>query len=196
MTKPPTISSPAQQAPSPEHLAQLQAAKGLGKTVRRAVLVAQISGITIALFAAITVLTGFYDVPTFLLGLAMAVIAIVELRGASSLKRLDLLAPQRLALNQIAFGIVLIAYAAWQLWANLHAPSELDKMPELKDAMADLPGLEHTIYYALFAGIVAAAVVGPGLTAIYYATRRKHLEAYRTQTPQWIVDLQRSGMDV
>lgn len=188
--------SPLDYAPSPAHLAQLKQAKDLGKKLRRAVLVAKISGITVALFAAITLLTGFFDKPTFLLGVAMSIIAIVELRGAGALNRLDLQAPQRLALNQVAFGILLIAYAGWQLWVNLTSPSELASVPELKQAVGDLPGLERMIYLAVFFSIVLAALVGPGLTAIYYATRKKHLDAYYQQTAPWIVQLQQSGMEI
>jgi hypothetical protein len=35
-------------------------------------------------------------------------------------------------------------------------------------------------------------VVFQGVNAIYYFTRRRHVEAYIAQTPEWIRDLQRT----
>ena len=38
------------------------------------------------------------------------------------------------------------------------------------------------------------AVFGQGGTALFYLSRRRHVEAYLRDTPQWIVDAQRAGM--
>jgi hypothetical protein len=130
----------------------------------------------------------------------MAVVSYFEFHGAGELKRLRLHAPRRLAMNQIAFGVLLFLYAAASLWTSLHAPSELlaqaGSDPELQQLLAPFEDLGRQIAVAVYGSMMAVAVVGPGLTAWYYASRAKHLQAYLRDTPPWLLELQRAGMSV
>jgi len=194
----PNYQSPWTSAPTPEHLEQIATARRLGIKIRRAVNVATFSGWATGLFAGLSLLVsaaGDRSLPGLGLGMGMAVVAFVELRGAGEIKRLDRTAPRRLAINQIAFGALLFAYGAISLWSSLHAAPS----PELAEISRSLPGLgdlEKSIYVALYSGVMVIAVIEPGLTAWYYSSRARFIDAYITQTPQWILDLQRAGMSV
>jgi hypothetical protein len=56
------------------------------------------------------------------------------------------------------------------------------------DSLARLLGV------LVYGTLAAVAIFGQGGTALYYFTRRKHVEAYLRETPQWILDAQRAGM--
>ncbi|HEY7088339.1 MAG TPA: hypothetical protein VH518_09645, partial [Tepidisphaeraceae bacterium] len=113
------------------------------------------------------------------------------------LKRLDRTAPRRLAINQIAFGILLFSYGAFCLWTALHAPpDELVSDPQLRQMMGPFQDLARELYIIIYGSVMLAAVIGPGLTAFYYSRLTKHIDAYLSQTPQWILELQQAGMSV
>jgi hypothetical protein len=156
-------------APSPEHLAQLDAARTASKKIRRVIAVANFDGWAIAVFAAITLPFSLTSPPTILLALGMGYIAYRELSQAAALKRLEPAACQRLAINQLIFSGLMILYFAWCLISSLTAP------------------------VALYAILIAGSILFQGGTAWYYAKRGKIVEHYVNSTPQWILDYQRGG---
>ena len=56
--------------------------------------------------------------------------------------------------------------------------------------------LERNLTILVYGAVALAALLGCGGTAWYYASRKRHIETYITQTPRWIVELQRAGMTV
>jgi hypothetical protein len=192
--------SPWASAPTPEHLEQIAKARLLGKKVRRAQSVANFSAWTTAIFATASIVFSLTSLWGMVLGIGMAIVSFYEFRGAGELRRLDVTAPKRLAINQAAFGIMLFAYGAVCLVTNLNTPSDLQAQigndPQIQQMLGDVTGMYKTITIAIYASIMFAAILGPGLTAVYYYTRKKYIEEYVKQTPQWILDLQRAGMSV
>jgi hypothetical protein len=185
---------------SPEHLQQLATAHQRARKIRRALAVAQFDGWTVAIFAGLTLLFGIFSPVGLLIGLAMAAVAFFEFRGAAQLRRLDLDAPKRLALNQLFFGSVLLAYAIYALWKVFYTHNpQLDQVTQsLRDAgvQLDLRQLERTIALLIYGALAAVAIFGQGGTALYYFTRRKHLESYLRDTPPWILQAQRAGLPI
>jgi hypothetical protein len=187
--------SPFTSPPTPAHLQQIADAKRLGAKIRRAISVAKFSGWTTAIFAVSTVVLSIGSFWGVALGTAMAVISVIEFRGVTELTRLDLNAPRRLALNQLAFGLMLLGYGAFMLVQSMTSPSALS--PEVKEFVGkEGEALARSLYSAVYGSVILAAILGPGLTAVYYYTRRRYIEQYLTQTPQWIIDLQRAGMSL
>lgn len=188
--------------PTPQHLADLATARRLGTKVRRAAGVAIFSGWSTAIFAFLTFLVGAGSLSFIgsLLGMGMAFVAIFEFKGAAGIRRLDPEAPRRLAVNQIIFGVLLFAYGAISLWMALSNPAELSaeirQYPELREIAAEATEWAKLAFIAIYGGVMLFAIVGPGLTAWYYATRRSHIERYLAHTPTWILDLQRAGMGI
>jgi hypothetical protein len=182
-------------------LEQIAAAKTRGIKVNRAVRAASFSAWTLGIFGALTLLGGLLSVDGIIIGVGLCVVAYFEFQGAARLKRLDPLAPRRLAINQLALAALLFIYGTYGLWGSLHAPSELSSLStsdvqELKRQFPDLMSMETPITIAVYVAVIAVAMIGPGLTAIYYHTRTKYIEAYLRETPQWILDLQRAGMSL
>jgi hypothetical protein len=192
--------SPMTSPPTPQHLEQIAAARMASGKIRRAVAAATFSGWTLSIFAALTILSGFTSIPAFVLGLGMAVVAFYEFRGAGEVKRLDATAPKRLAINQLALGAMLFIYAGYSLWTSLRQPTELPASiasdPQIAEMLGPVQDLTRLIYVVLYVTLMVVAILGPGLTAWYYYTRARHIEAYVKRTPQWILDLQRAGMSV
>jgi hypothetical protein len=188
--------SPWVSPPSAEHLEQIAAARQRSAKLRKMATWGTVSAWTTAIFAASTMVCSVTSPTGMVLGAAMAVVAWFEFKGVNELKRLKPIAPRRMAVNQLVFGAILFVYGAWSLWNSLHAPSELAGHPELQQVLGDVGSLETSINVAVYVSVMLAAILGPGLTAIYYRSRAKHLDAYLAETPQWILDLQRAGMTI
>jgi hypothetical protein len=196
----PSISIPS-QAPglAPEHLHQLAEARQRAKPIRRAVTVATFDGWATAIFGGLTFLFGIFSWIGVLLGAAMLAIAFVEFRGAKRLRQLDATAPASLGINQLALGGALLMYAAFSLWNVFHGggylSEQLGNSPEHSQmGLGSIESLARSIGVLIYGTLAAVAVFGQGGTALYYFTRRKHVEAYLRDTPPWIVDAHRAGM--
>ena len=61
----------------------------------------------------------------------------------------------------------------------------------LAGPLGSINDLYKTITIAIYGGLIAATLIFQGINALYYFTRRKHVEAYVSETPEWVVDLQR-----
>lgn len=178
------------------HLEQIAQARRLGRKVRNARIVATISGWTTAVFASLTVITSVMHLPGLMLGMGMAIVSIIEFKGAAGLRILDRGAPRRLVINQACLGALLFSYSAWCLWTSLTRPSEILSDPQLAAMIGDVRQIETVVYTAVYGAMMLFAIVGPGLTALYYATRTRHIDKYLQQAPTWIIELQRAGMSI
>jgi hypothetical protein len=202
MSAPPSIPRPVLAiepfAPTAAHLAQIQDAKRIGKKIRNAATVATMGGWFTAVFAAITFMLSVGDVFGMALGAAMGVISYFEFRGSNELKRLDPTAPKRLALNQLAFALLIMIYGFVSLYSArfgaIAGASEISQYPEIADVYGDIESLTRNILTIVYGGVILFGLLGPGLTALYYYTRKSHIERYLQSTPKWILDLQRAGM--
>jgi hypothetical protein len=133
-----------------------------------------------------------------LLGAGMMAVAYVEIRGAKRLRQLDPAAPKTLAWNQVFLGALLFAYAVFSLWriytGRTELAAQLNAYPELADIAGDVERLSKLIGLLIYGTLIAVAIFGQGGTALFYLTRRKYIDAYLRETPQWIIDAQRGGM--
>ena len=70
--------------------------------------------------------------------------------------------------------------------------AEIQGSAELSDALGsvDLEGLYKQISVAFYGSIIAGSVLMQGLTAWYYFSRRKHIEACVRETPAWALDVE------
>jgi hypothetical protein len=181
---------------SPEQLQAITIARHQGRKISRAVLVAAISGWTMAFFGAISILFGLFSMPSFLLGLGLGVVAYIELRGARGLRALDLAAPRTLALNQIGLIVVVSAYAAWGLVTALVGPGPYDEQiaagGPIADSLAPIDNMRRMISVAVYAAVIGGSVIAQGCAAAYYFSRRRHMVDYLKSTPKWVVQTLRA----
>ena len=129
------------------------------------------------------------------LGVGMAVVSYAGFKGARGIRQLDTTALRLLSKNQIAFGIMLFAYGAYCFLSAMHeiAPLASVSDPETAELLADYEPLIRQMMMVLYAGVMACAIIGPGLMVWYYRSREKVLVRYLQETPAWILDLQRAG---
>jgi hypothetical protein len=202
VTAVPAIPIPAAALPppqlSPEHLQQLAVARQAARKVRRAAAVASFDAWTIAIFAALSLVTSLTEPSGLLLCVGMIAVAVVEFRGAAALKRLDPDAARTLGFNQLALATMLILYALWRLHAEMSGPSPYAAYtagdPDLAQMLGPVESLTRTIALAVYGAIIVVALFAQGGLAAYYFTRRQHIDAYLRQTPEWILAMQRAGV--
>jgi hypothetical protein len=185
---------------SPENLHQLHLARTAMRKVRRAAAVATIDGWTIGTFGVLTALVGLFDVTGVVMGLGMVAIACVELRGAARLRRLEAPAAAALGWNQIALGTLLLAYAVWRLTVVMRGGGEYAAIaasdPQIGRMLEPFEGLTRLVLQTVYGTLIAVAVFGQGSMALYYFTRRAHVRSYLSQTPPWIIEMQRAGVSL
>lgn len=185
---------------SAEHLQQLAAARTAAGKIRRAAVIANVDGVSIAVFAALTCLGSVGSVPGMLLGGGMGLVAAVELRNAGRLRLLQPQAARTLGLNQLALAAMLILYASWCIYAELTGPGAYASIKAADAQVATMLGpieeLTRLIVLAVYAGVIAVALLAQGGLAVFYFSRVKHIRAYLTQTPDWILQMQRAGVSL
>jgi hypothetical protein len=173
-----------------DHLAQLADARSRARRVLRAASGATLGGWTLAVFGVLTALCGLTDPPSLVLAGGMGAVAYNEFRGAAMLRGFELAAPVRLARGQAALAVLIAAYAVWRIGAAMRGPSSAGSSdPQVDAVLADmkLDGLVRSITVALYAGVGLTGAIVPGLTALYYRSRSKHLRSFLAQTPPWVV---------
>jgi len=205
MTTPPQDASPL----TTEQLQQLAAAGTRAKKIRSAARVAVFNGYVTASFAFLsaplvpvaTVWLGF--VPSGLVGLlvtvGLAVIAYGEFRGRRMLLAFEPKAAGRLGWNQIGFLGLITGYCLWSIvqgWrSNDAAGALLWSMPELRPLL-ESPEVAAASYLAMvllvYGSVIVLSIIFLGLNAIYYFTRRKHIETYLRDTPPWVTQVLRA----
>lgn len=186
---------------SPEHLQQIALAQKRATKIRRAMRVAQFDGWATGIFGGLTFLFGLSgSIVALLLGGGMCIVAFIEFKGAARLRKFDAEAPRLLAWNQVFFGALLLAYAAWSLWGVFHNQSELStalaSAGDLGQLGVDAAGIERAIGLLVYGALACVAIFGQGGTALYYWSRRRFVDAYLRETPQWIIDAQRAGLPI
>ncbi len=188
--------------PRPEQLEALRAGERAATKIRRATRFARGDAWTLAVAAGLTLITGYNDLSAILLGALLAVICWSEFRGATELSQFNLAAPRRLAINQMLLAGTITLYCIWRIYVTRNAPSSISK--ELADADpqvaemlgSDLANMERTVYLWLYVTAIFATCVGQGCIAVYYDSRRKIVERYLQDTPLWVVDFQRRGLNL
>ncbi|MEZ6317819.1 MAG: hypothetical protein R3B49_03550 [Phycisphaerales bacterium] len=191
---------------SPEHVVQLRQAHRKAKKLHRARRIAGTSGWTTLLLGVCALPFGLADAMTLALGVAFIAVGYHELALRPRLSQLDRGAPMTLAMNQVILGIIIIAYAVWQLIQGLSPTdpgpaSALASDPAFASdpQLAQLAGLSDTmerltkmVNLGVYGGLIAGTLLVQGLTARYYASRRKHLDRFLAETPGWIINLHRA----
>jgi len=178
-------------------LRQAAAARG---PVRRAARTARTSAITILAVGALGV--PLLAVSPSWLGLLMvlgiAAVGVVEYVGARRMRRGEPTAAVFLARNQVAFMGLIVAYCLIRMLTFSPAQARVGLLSsELQSELSQLPGFEQDIdrqlqswaplvTYGFYALVIVLSLAAQGGLALYYFTRRRHLEALEHDTPAWI----------
>jgi hypothetical protein len=183
---------------SPEQIRQLADARSAGRTIRWCIGMASFDAYTLAIFAVISLLTGYNSLPGLFIGFGLGIVAWVEFRALRDLRLLMPEAVRHLGWNQLGLAGVLIVYGMW----NLLGPGQNTITDALNAAGADadmrqqIQGMAQMINGLIYGGLIAIAIFVQGGTAIYYLSREKNVRAYVDQTPDWIKQMQKAGVRI
>ena len=190
------IVTPVSAGPlTPEHHRELAQAKERSVKIRTAARVAAFNGWVTALIAASSALfTMFsFSIVSLLVTVALAAVAYNEFRGRDRLLAFDPGAATLLGWNQLGLLAMITIYCGWMLYTSLTNPNAIS--PELRQVMDSVGELDELVRYItlVFYGLVIGlSAIFQGLNALYYFTRRKHIEAYVRETPEWVRSVQRA----
>ena len=201
-----TTGSAEQPGPlSAEQQQQIALARKRARKIRRAAGVATFDAWTTGVFAAFTLsyalvspVLGGFSWLALVVGAGMAAVAFNSFRGASRLRCYDVSAPRLLALNQLLFAAIIIAYCVWRVVYVLFVMDLNEKYPELAQLQADptvagvygdIEELTRIVVPLAYGAVILGSILAQGGLALYYLTRARHVREFRRQTPQWITDL-------
>jgi hypothetical protein len=200
-TPAPPIDRPLDQT----HAQVVAAAAARTKPIRKAARVANFNGWSTAIVAALSaVVTLFaFDLVGLVVTLALSVVAYNEFRGRKRLLAFDPAGATLLGWNQVGLLAMITVYCVWALYSNLAGSNSLEAQlkasPELGAAMGSLGGTDgfesvyRQIVIVLYGSVIALSAVFQGANAFYYFTRRRVIEDYVRETPEWVRDIQRAA---
>ena len=125
-------------------------------------------------------------------------IGIMEFLGYQRLRRADPAAARSLALNQLAFLGLIIIYCLGQMIAfspddakaaalSPEARAQLNAMPSMAGAIdGQIERWAPLLTYGFYSLVILLSAASQGGMALYYYTRRRHIEAFNRKTPPWI----------
>ncbi len=188
--------SPLEEA----HFSLLRRAMDGRRPVRKAARTARFSAITILAIGIISIPLVLLS-PSwagFLVVTGICVIGVVEYIGSQRMRQGLPSAAVFLARNQLAFVAVILVYCLVQMltFSSKQARSALIS-PEMQSQLSQLPGLEQDIEqelefwapiatYGFYSLVMVLSIGVQGSLALYYFTRKRHLEALAQANPPWV----------
>lgn len=191
----PLVMAKAADGPlSAAHVRELTESRKRARKVRRAAGVAAFDGWTTGVFGAAALLGGIWSVPALLLGIGLVAAAINGLHARRALLRFEPKAAPRLAFNQLVVALVVGAYCVWSIQLNLGGQATAGMItptgdPNVDALMAGVEDMARNISVMVYGTVIVLTALVQGLTGLYYMTRRRYVETYRRETPEWIVRL-------
>ena len=129
---------------------------------------------------------------------ALCAVGVLEYEGFRRMRRADPAAARFLGRNQLALLGIIIAYSVIQMVTfspkqvkeaaiSPEARSQLAALPEMQKAIdAEIDRYAPLATYGFYGLVIFLSLLCQGGLAMYYFTRRRHLEAFHSQTPPWV----------
>jgi len=187
------------------HRRELADARDRAKTIRKAASIAGFNGWTTAAAAACSAMFLVFDRSPIAIAVTIALVIVTfnEFRGRKRLLNFDTTAATMMGWNQLGLLAMIVVYCLWSLSGMAGQAdamrAELKSYSDLDAALGTGPGFEgmvKTISYAFYGGVIALSLVFQGGNALYYFTRRRHVEEFIVETPQWVRDVQGGSVPV
>jgi len=126
------------------------------------------------------------------------VVGVREWKGYGKMRRAEAGAASYLGWNQVALVGVITFYCLFQMAS--FSPEEVKSAalsPEVRSQLAAMPGMAADIdrmierwapyaVYGFYSLVMLVSVLAQGMTAVYYFSRRKYVETFNRQTPEWV----------
>lgn len=174
---------------TPEQELELRDAKERAGSFLGATKVAAFNGWSIGFFAVVSILFGLFSLTSFLVGVGLAFVARNEFVGRTRLRSFDPSGLELLWRNQLGFMALIIAYCVWSIFRTFALPeSEISELTQLLGAT----GLVQAATLIVYTVVIVTTAIFQGWNAYYYFVRVARIRDYVRDTPQWVLDLQRS----
>ena len=181
-----------------EHHQAIAVAHSRAKSIRAVAKVASFNGWSTGVFAAASFPFVLSSLPALLITVGLGIVTYNEFRGRRRLLQFDPTGPTFLGWNQLALFAMVTVYCLWTLGAELlgNGPlgGELAAHPELAAVLGSPQKLEHLhrmLTLTVYGAVIAVSAVFQGGCALYYFHRRKLVENFVQETPEWMLNLQR-----
>ncbi len=177
-----------------EQLQVLEQAKRDRRKLDRAAGVAAFNGWSLVAAAVITLPFALFGVSGLIAFAVLSATAWVEFQGRRGLKTLERKAPMQLMWNQLVLAGAITVYCGlqgWHAWTGSAYEQVIAENPELADILGDMDGMIRWMSVTAYAAIALGSWLMQGLTAWYYASRRKVMQRYLRDTPGWALDVLR-----
>lgn len=199
---PSAAATPASLEPiSPEQLREINLADEREQRFLFAGKLAAMNGYGLAIFAALALMFGLFDLLSWLLAGSLGMLAYTELRGRRLLAQYDRSALMLLLANQLSLIGLVFVYAGGRVYFSLRGDSPLVQLlaenPGLGEALASTGFAEDAeVYYrygilSFYALVALVTLLFQGGCAYYYFTRRTYLEDFLARTPGWVIEWKR-----
>ena len=180
---------------------ELAAATARWRKLRRLAAYGAVDGWSLAIFGALTLICGGYgSAAGLMVSFALLGSGIFEIYTVRQLRRLNPSAVIRMASNQLVLAAALILYGLINLFQSRHGgglPAEIQQaLAQAGASGGDANDQVSDIMQVFYLILIAFALLVQGGTALYYLSRRKHLQRYLEQTPDWIQQMQRERGEV
>lgn len=188
---------------APEHHRDLALAAERAIPIRSAARVATMNAWITGIIAAMSAPFALFSLTGFVVAVGLSIVAWNEFRGRRRLLRFEPSAATFLAGNQLGFLALIIVYCLWSTYTILIGPNPLVNLlsansellaPEDRRLLTSSAELVKYIAIVFYGLVIVLSVIFQGAMAAYYATRRKYVERYVAETPEWIRDLHRTTL--
>ncbi|MBN2583960.1 MAG: hypothetical protein JXL80_12915 [Planctomycetes bacterium] len=201
--QPATADQTVEEAHSPldeRHFAMVQQAVQSHKAIDRLSRRTRSSSAIMLILGALTMVWTFFspDLTNALIALALCVTGTAEWYGHTQVRRARSGAAKLLGINQLVLMGVIIAYCVAQMVMFSPEKAKAEALsPELRSQMSAMPGAVGSfnamidrwgpiVTYGFYGLMILIGVAFQGGTALYYFTRKRHIEAFARETPAWI----------
>ncbi len=192
--QPPAAQHQGAQRFSHEDRMAMTRATTLYKPIARARKMAAFNGWVTGFFAVCCYLTACFGVVSLILAIALSVVAYNEFRGRKLLGQMKPNATTLLGYNQVGFVVVIMSYAGWMIVNAVTAPAASEQYAQygqqISDMMSPHDSFITNITILVYVLVGSLGLIFQGANAMYYFTRKKSLQKYLAETPDWIVELQ------
>ena len=186
------------------HRRELASARDRARSIRKAARVAAFNGWSSAAIAALSAPFSFFSSVGLALTAGIAFVAFNEFRGRKRLLNFQPSGATLLGWNQLGLLLMIVGYCLWMMHAGVGdlgagaLSSELSGLAELDSGLASMvDGYQPMIQQAVrgfYVGVIALSALFQGGTALYYFTRRRLVEDFVAETPEWVRDVQRGTL--
>ena len=201
-----TPKSSSKPAPlSEDQLVELGEANMRLRQFHRAARAARRAAVGLLVFGVLTAVPQFvpgagFSLSASIMGLWMIAAGCVEYWGEQNILRLKPGVFKKLMTNQLLLGAMFIVISGWwMLEVALRGNAETAQLNHVLgpymgagagNASQQIDQLATLCLYVMYGSVGAFGLICQGSMAIYYARRERMLQAYLTETPEWIIQIQ------